>query len=76
VFTPRSVAQIANATGYIDVDVRPCPPVVHGVPSRVRAVIWKFVSGMMKLAIAAETGQRHDQIVTQNMTFVAHTGSE
>lgn len=76
VFTPRSVTQIASATGYVSVQVRPCPPVVHGVQSRARAVIWKAFSGVMKLAIAAETGQRHDQIVTQNMTFVAQTGGE
>lgn len=74
VFTPRSVTQIANATGYSTVVVRPCPPVVHGMPSRARAVIWKAFSGVMKLAIAAETGQLHGQIVTQNMTFVARTG--
>ncbi len=73
VFTPRSVAQIASATGYRSVDVRACPPVIHGFQSGIRAVLWKGFSGVMKLAIAAETGQRHDQIVTQNMTFVAHS---
>lgn len=73
VFTPRSVAQIANATGYGNVDVRPCPPVVHGVQSRLRAVVWRTFSGVLKLAMAAETGQLRGQIVTQNMTFVAHS---
>lgn len=76
VFTPRSIAQIAGATGYSQVDVRPCPPVVHGVPSRARAVAWKAFSGAMKLAIAAETGQRRGQVVTQNMTFVARRSSD
>ncbi len=76
VFTPRSVAQIANATGYGKVEVRPCLPIVHGVLSRVRALVWKAVSGAMKLAIAAETGQRRHQVVTQNMTFVAFTCGE
>lgn len=73
VFTPRSVAQIASAAGYGSVDVRPCPPVVHGVRSRVRSIAWKVISCALKIAIAAETGLLSGQIVTQNMTFVAHS---
>ncbi|MBC7632930.1 MAG: class I SAM-dependent methyltransferase [Flavobacterium sp.] len=76
VFTPRSIAQIASATGYSQVDVRPCTPVVHGVQSRVRALAWKAFSGAIKLAIAAETGQRHGLVVTQNMTFVVRRSSD
>lgn len=74
VFTPRSVVQIASATGYGSVDVRPCPPVVHGVPSRARAMIWKAFSGAMKLAIAVETGERHDHPLCQPV--LGHTSDE
>jgi 2-polyprenyl-3-methyl-5-hydroxy-6-metoxy-1,4-benzoquinol methylase len=75
-FTPRSIAQIAGATGYSQVDVRPCPPVAHGFPSRARAVAWRPFSAAIKMAIMAETGQRDGLVVTQNMTFVAQRSSD
>jgi hypothetical protein len=33
--------------------------------------IWAPVSGLMKLALAAETGSVRGHIVTQNLTFAA-----
>ena len=48
-----------------------CPPQVHSTASAVRVVIWKPVSGLLKLALAAETGAVRGHIVTQNLTFAA-----
>jgi SAM-dependent methyltransferase len=70
-FTRRSVAQLAAVAGFAEVSAYPCPPAVHGLASAVRAVVWKPVSGMLKLALAAETGQLRGHIITQNLTFVA-----
>jgi hypothetical protein len=33
--------------------------------------VWKPVSGLLKIALAAETGQLRGHVVTQNLTFVA-----
>jgi 2-polyprenyl-3-methyl-5-hydroxy-6-metoxy-1,4-benzoquinol methylase len=74
-FTRRSVAQLAAVAGFATVRTLACPPPAHGVTSAVRALVWTAVSGLVKLALAAETGQLRGHIVTQNLTFVAHKAS-
>jgi predicted TPR repeat methyltransferase len=68
-FTARSVRQIAAAAGLDPIAVSGCPPPVHGAASAVRMAIWKPVSGLFKLVLAAETGAFRGHIVTQNLTF-------
>jgi len=70
-FTARSVCQLAAVTGFGAVEVFACPPPAHGVVSAARALVWRTVSGLLKLALAAETGLVRGHIVTQNLTFVA-----
>ena len=70
-FTARSVRQLAGAAGLNLMGVSGCPPQVHSTASAVRLVIWKPVSGLLKLALAAETGAVRGHIVTQNLTFAA-----
>jgi SAM-dependent methyltransferase len=74
-FTARSVCQLAAAAGFGPVRVLDCPPPVHGIASAVRAAVWKPVSGLFKLALAAETGAVRGHIVTQNLSFAAHMPS-
>ena len=69
--TERSVRQVAAAAGFAQVTVRPCPPIAHGLPSAARVMVWKSVSALCKVALAAETGVLHGHIVTQNLTFTA-----
>ncbi|MCA1711247.1 MAG: class I SAM-dependent methyltransferase [Actinobacteria bacterium] len=70
-FTPRSLAQLCRATGFAAPEVFPCPPVAHGLKSRLRSVAWSLASSGIKAALAAETGVLRGHIVTQNMTFRA-----
>jgi SAM-dependent methyltransferase len=70
-YTAGSVRQIAAATGFGSVVVSDCPPAAHGPVSTVRATLWKPVSGLLKLALAVETGSVRGHIVTQNLTFAA-----
>jgi len=70
-YTARSVRQLAAAAGFRSVEVIDCPPSAHGVVSAVRATLWKPVSGLLKLALAVETGAVRGHIVTQNLTFAA-----
>jgi 2-polyprenyl-3-methyl-5-hydroxy-6-metoxy-1,4-benzoquinol methylase len=70
-FTSRSVAQLASVAGFVQVSVRPCPPKVHSAASAIRVLLWKPISGLLKLMLAAETGVLRGHIVTQNLTFVA-----
>jgi 2-polyprenyl-3-methyl-5-hydroxy-6-metoxy-1,4-benzoquinol methylase len=70
-FTAQSIRQLAAVAGFSTVHVAGCPPPVHGPGSAVRAGIWKPISGLFKLALAAETGVVRGHIVTQNLTFAA-----
>jgi 2-polyprenyl-3-methyl-5-hydroxy-6-metoxy-1,4-benzoquinol methylase len=70
-FTERSLRQLALAAGLEPVSVTGCPPPVHGPASALRAAVWKPVSGLFKLMLAAETGAVRGHIVTQNLTFAA-----
>lgn len=70
-YTARSVRQLAVAAGLGAVRVTGCPPPAHGVASTVRAMLWKPVSGLLKLMLAVETGTVRGHIVTQNLTFAA-----
>jgi 2-polyprenyl-3-methyl-5-hydroxy-6-metoxy-1,4-benzoquinol methylase len=70
-YTARSVRQLAAAAGFGPVEVIGCPPPAHGVASTARAMLWKPVSGLLKLVLAVETGALRGHIVTQNLTFAA-----
>ena len=70
-FTARSVRQLAAASGFCSVSVLSCPPVVHGLVSAARVAVWKSISGLYKIALAAETGTLRGHIVTQNLTVIA-----
>ena len=70
-YTARSIRQLAAAAGLGPVQVTGCPPPAHGITSLVRAMLWKPVSGLLKLALAVETGALRGHIVTQNLTFAA-----
>ena len=71
-FTARSVRQLAAATRFDSVSVRACPPVAHGLISTARVAVWKPISGLFKIALAAETGALRGHVVTQNLTFAAY----
>jgi 2-polyprenyl-3-methyl-5-hydroxy-6-metoxy-1,4-benzoquinol methylase len=70
-YTARSVRQLAAAAGFGCVDVRSCPPSVHGLASAARAAAWTPFSALYKIALAAETGVVRGHVVTQNLTFAA-----
>ena len=73
-YTARSVRQLAAAAGFRSLTVRPCPPFAHGLVSSARAVAWKSVSGLYKVALATETGVLRGHVVTQNLMFAAWKG--
>lgn len=70
-FTKRSVTQLARLSGFTSITTLPCPPVAHGLKSAARVIVWRVVSGMLKLALTAETGEHRGHITTQNLTFIA-----
>lgn len=69
-FTARSLRQLGLAAGFRSVDVHPCLPPVHGLKSGLRRGVWWMASGVLKLALAAETGNMRGQHVTQNIVAI------
>ena len=66
----RSVAQLLRCVGFSDISSYEDTPVVHGVMSAARWMIWKAYRAVFSLAYAAETGES-GLILTQNFLTVA-----
>jgi cyclopropane fatty-acyl-phospholipid synthase-like methyltransferase len=71
-FTQRSMRQLLSSAGFGRVASYENRPVVHGVKSFARAVVWQAVRNVLRVAIAAETGDLgRDAIMSQNFLTVA-----
>jgi SAM-dependent methyltransferase len=71
-FTRISIAQLLLACGFARVDCYEDKPIPHGLKSAVRAVLWSCVRGVLRLALAAETGETgRDAIFSQVFLAVA-----
>ncbi len=71
-FNARSVDQSSNVVGFRSARVPDTSPVRHGPVSRVRWLIWLVASSLMRLALAAETGEVRRHHVGQTVILAAH----
>ena len=69
-FTQASLGQVLRAAGFDSVACHPVRPVVYGVKSWLRAVVWRLFESVLVTAILAEIGPVRP-IVTQNLLAVA-----
>lgn len=70
-FTPQSIRQVLHACGFRTVEVYEDVPVVHGIKSLIRNLLWHVLTWRERLLLAAETGAR-GHILSQNMLVVAY----
>lgn len=70
-FTPSSVRQIFRATGFCDIRCFEDKPIVHGIPSFARRVIWSVGTLLPRLLLTAELGSFSSSILSQNMMIIA-----
>ena len=71
-FTRISLAQILLSSGFSRVTCHEDQPVPHGVKSSLRWALWKVFRNLMRLCVAAETGNSgRDAIFSQNFLCVA-----
>lgn len=72
-FTRTSLSQLLLSSGFSEVRCSEDQPVVHGAKSAVRWMLWKGFRGLLRLYIAAETGDAGGaHIFSQNLLAVAH----
>lgn len=71
-FTRTSLGQLLLSSGFSDVRCFEDAPVVHGAKSALRWLLWKGFRGVLRLYIAAETGDASNaHIFSQNLLAVA-----
>lgn len=70
-FTPASMAQLLKATSFSGLRFIEDSPAIHGPTSAIRAVLWRLMRASIRVAIAIETGDTTQLVLSQNMTIVA-----
>ena len=71
-FAPTSLKQALEMAGFVDVRVRGVGPVVHGVKSAVRFVLWKLIEAGFRFIQIVEGGPTNElcRIFTANIFAV------
>jgi len=72
-FTPTSIRQLLKTIGFNKVTYSEDKPIVHGVVSFIRRVLWGILTAPHRLLLMAETGHKKF-ILSQNMLVVAQKG--
>lgn len=71
-FTRISINQLLRSSGFDQVECFEDAPIAHGVRSAVRLVAWKVCRSMLRVYLAAETGDTgRTAILSQNFLTVA-----
>lgn len=71
-FTRNSISQLLLASGFNDVQCHEDKPIVHGIKSAIRRVLWEGFRIIFLLFIAAETGcWDKKSVFSQNLLAVA-----
>jgi 2-polyprenyl-3-methyl-5-hydroxy-6-metoxy-1,4-benzoquinol methylase len=71
-FTRTSLSQLLLSSGFSDLRCFEDTPVVHGAKSALRWALWKSVRGLLRLYIAAETGDASNaHIFSRNVLAVS-----
>jgi 2-polyprenyl-3-methyl-5-hydroxy-6-metoxy-1,4-benzoquinol methylase len=69
-FTEASISQCLLVCGFQDILCHEDPPVVHGLISLARMLVWKTLSAVFRLLYRAETGEPL-KFATRNMLVTA-----
>ena len=72
IYTRTSIAQILLSSGFSKVSSYEDKPVVHGLKSAIRLVLWEFIRIFLRFYIAVETGNVNKaNIFSQNFLTAA-----
>lgn len=70
-FTRNSLAQVLKVAGFSECFFYPVKPLVHGIKSLGRRIIFDLFEKIMHLYLVAETGSTTGYILTQNLWGVS-----
>ncbi len=69
-FTKTSLRQLFGVSGFEKIEFYSSGPVVHGLKSLIRYLLWKIIEFILKIYLLVETGSG-EGIFTQNLIAVA-----
>jgi SAM-dependent methyltransferase len=69
-FTPRSIRQLFSLTGFFPEGIFPTPPIIHGVKSLIRRVLWEGIVWFFRFYHLIEGGTFQEGIFTRNLIAV------
>lgn len=71
-FTRNSIAQVLRTVGFADIHCYEDEPIVHGLKSAIRSVVWKIARSAVVVVLAAETGSLDwTRVLSQNFLTIA-----
>lgn len=70
-FTRTSVAQVLFSSGFSQVNSYEDQPVVHGLKSLARWVLWKWFRALLRVYLVSETGDIGNALLSQNFLVIA-----
>ena len=70
-FTPTSLLQIFEVVGFSGVQLRERDPVVHGLKSLVRSILWQGIRQALGFYLVVEQGNTGYEVFTQDMHAIA-----
>jgi 2-polyprenyl-3-methyl-5-hydroxy-6-metoxy-1,4-benzoquinol methylase len=71
-FTPTSLLQILHVVGFTNIQLRERSPVVHGVKSYVRFVLWQLIRQGLSFYLMVEQGSAGYKIFSQDMHAIVY----
>jgi SAM-dependent methyltransferase len=72
IFTQESLGQLLAASGFSRIECYEEQPVVHGMVSGLRWLLWRVLRGILRFYLAVETGSLvPNEILSQNLLCVA-----
>ncbi|MFZ1748832.1 MAG: hypothetical protein WAU01_01515, partial [Saprospiraceae bacterium] len=69
-FTPKSIRQLLYAFGFNKIEIKEDIPIVHGLFSSIRYLLWYIFTLRYRIIYLVETGN-FDIVLSQNMTIIA-----
>jgi len=69
-FTPKSIRQLLYTFGFNKIEIKEDIPIVHGLFSSIRYLLWYIFTLRYRIIYLVETGS-FDIVLSQNMTIIA-----